>query len=90
MLVSLSEECTSQSGTYLIISDNPSNNCRYKRIRGERWSRPHTWLSKLLNRKLHTWGGAQGGDHDGPVVLVAFVDIGLGMMPTQMIAEVCD
>ena len=45
-------------------------------------------LGKLFDRHLRRQGGAEAGDHDGPIVFIAFLDISLGMHPLEVVAQV--
>ena len=45
-------------------------------------------LGKLFDRRLRCQGGAEAGDHDGPIVFIAFLNISLGMHSPEVVTQV--
>ena len=45
-------------------------------------------LGKLFDRSLRHQGGVEAGDHDGPIVFIAFLNISLGIRPPEVVTQV--
>ena len=80
--------CNSMERNHLVICNYPIHKCRQEPRGGKRQTRLDAKLSKLFDRRLRRQGGAEAGDHDGPIVFIAFLDISLGMCPPEVVMQV--
>ena len=80
--------CNSMERNHLVVCNYPIHKSRQELRGGKSQTRLDARLGKLFYRSLRRQGRAEAGDHDGPIVFIAFLDISLGMHPPEVVAQV--